>query len=58
MRLQGRRALVTGAATGIGREIARRFAVEGAYVVAVDWDQEGNRETAALIASSGGRARL
>lgn len=54
MRLQGRRTLVTGAASGIGREIARRFAMEGAHVVAVDWDQEGNRETAALIASDGG----
>jgi NAD(P)-dependent dehydrogenase (short-subunit alcohol dehydrogenase family) len=54
MRLQGRRTLVTGAATGIGREIARRFAMEGAHVIAVDWDPEGNRETAALIASDGG----
>jgi 3-oxoacyl-[acyl-carrier protein] reductase len=54
MRLHGRRALITGAATGIGREVAIRFAGEGAHVVVVDWDDAGNRETAAKIASAGG----
>lgn len=54
MRFKDRKALVTGAATGIGREIALRFAAEGAEVVALDWDDAGNRQTAALIASRGG----
>lgn len=54
MRIQGKRALITGAATGIGREIARRFAAEGAHVIVVDWDEAGNRETAAQITSAGG----
>jgi NAD(P)-dependent dehydrogenase (short-subunit alcohol dehydrogenase family) len=54
MRLKNRRALVTGAATGIGREIAQLFASEGAEIVALDWDEAGNRQTAARIASRGG----
>ncbi len=41
MRLQGRRAIVTGAASGIGRATARRFAAEGAKVLATDRDGEG-----------------
>lgn len=35
-RLHGRRAIVTGAASGIGRATAELFAVEGAHVLAVD----------------------
>jgi NAD(P)-dependent dehydrogenase (short-subunit alcohol dehydrogenase family) len=54
MRLKNRRALVTGAATGIGREIALRFAQEGAELVILDWDDAGNKQTAAQIASHGG----
>ena len=37
-RLAGRRALITGAADGIGLGIARRFAAEGAHVVLADFD--------------------
>ena len=45
MRLANKRAVVTGAGSGIGREIARLFAGEGARVVAVDINEEGIRET-------------
>lgn len=56
MRLQGKTAIVTGAAHGIGRAIALRYAREGARVVAADINEEGARETAAAIAAAGGQA--
>ncbi|MBK0398304.1 SDR family oxidoreductase [Limibaculum sp. M0105] len=49
MRLQGKTALVTGAASGFGRAIARRFAREGAQVAVVDLNAEGARAVAAEI---------
>jgi NAD(P)-dependent dehydrogenase (short-subunit alcohol dehydrogenase family) len=45
-RLQGRTALVTGAASGIGRAVAARFAAEGATVVFTDRDLDGARVAA------------
>lgn len=45
-RLQGRTALVTGAASGIGRAIADRFVAEGARVVYADLDEAAAREAA------------
>ncbi|KQO84629.1 MULTISPECIES: SDR family NAD(P)-dependent oxidoreductase [unclassified Frigoribacterium] len=50
-RLTGRTALVTGAATGIGESVARRFAAEGARVVFADRDGE-RAETAAHDAAA------
>ena len=54
-RLDGRVALVTGAASGIGRASAVLFASEGAKVVAVDRAKEID-ETAAIIKRTGGTA--
>ncbi len=49
-------AIVTGAASGIGRATARRFAARGARVVVSDVDEEGGRKTVELIESDGGTA--
>ena len=54
-RLAGKRAIVTGAASGIGRASALRFAAEGAAIVAADVDAAGVAETARLVGERGGR---
>lgn len=53
-RLDGKRAIVTGAGSGIGRASAVRFAEEGAEVLAVDVADEGVEETVSQIRAAGG----
>ncbi len=55
-RLDGKVAVITGAAGGIGRATALRFAEEGAAIVAADASEAENVETAALVVAAGGRA--
>ncbi len=54
-RLAGKVAVVTGAASGIGRATALRFAAEGAWVVVADVSESG-ADVAAEIISAGGEA--
>jgi 3-hydroxybutyrate dehydrogenase len=55
MHLKDKVAVVTGAASGLGKEIARTFAREGAKVVVADLDQDGADRAAAEL-GGGGRA--
>lgn len=56
MTLQGKTAVVTGSASGIGRAIAVRLAKDGAAVSVWDLDDKGAAETARLIQEAGGQA--
>ncbi len=56
MRLQGKSTIVTGAASGIGREIARTYAREGAKVTIADLDEAGAKAVADDISEVGGQA--
>lgn len=56
MRLQGKTAIVTGAASGFGAGIARRFAAEGAAVVVADINGDGAAAITGEITAGGGRA--
>ena len=55
-RLYGRMAIVTGAATGIGRAIAHKFAAHGASVCLLDIDRTQAETVAAEITRAGGTA--
>jgi len=56
MRFEGKRAVITGAASGIGRATARLLSGEGADVVVADVNEPGVAETAAQVKAADGRA--
>ena len=56
MRMQGKVAIVTGGARGIGRAIAERYASEGAIIAVADIDFQGAQSTTEIIEKSGGKA--
>ncbi len=53
MQLKGRAAIVTGAASGLGEAITRRFAREGAKVFACDRNEDGVKKLAAALSAEG-----
>jgi len=56
MKLEGKVAIVTGAASGIGKEIARVYAREGAAVAIADLNLDAANAAAAEIRAAGGKA--
>lgn len=56
MRLENKVAVITGAASGMGKAIAGLYAAEGAKVVVSDLNLEGAEKVAAEITASGGEA--
>ncbi len=56
MRLKGKVAVITGGASGIGREAALLFAQEGASVVVTDLNDAEGEQTVTLIQEAGGQA--
>ncbi len=58
MRLDGKTAVITGAASGIGRATAQTLAAAGAYTVLGDIAEDKGGEAAEAIRNSGGRAEF
>ena len=54
--LDGKRAVITGAGSGVGRASALRFAEEGARVLCADIDGDAAKETVRLVQQAGGTA--
>src|SRR5262245_16846850 len=55
--LSGKCVLITGAASGIGKALAQRFAAAGAWLVLVDVNEPALRETAAALERAGTRVK-
>ena len=58
LKLQGKRALITGSSKGIGEAIARVLAREGATVIVHGRDQEKTEGVASGIIAQGGQAHV
>lgn len=54
--LNGKRVIVTGGGSGIGRAVCQRFGEEGSEVAVFDLNEEGAQETVRLIRDAGGKA--
>ncbi len=54
-RLDGKVALISGTARGMGRAAAVEFAAQGAAVFGCDLDEKANAETVELVTATGGR---
>jgi len=57
LKLEGKVALITGGASGLGLEVARQMAVDGARLVLVDWDEAALESAAAKVAHAGAEVR-
>lgn len=57
MTLEGKVALITGGASGLGLEVARQMSAAGARLVLVDWDQKSLDSATASVAKGGGEVR-
>ena len=57
MRLENKVAVVTGAASGMGKAIAELYAKEGAKVIVADLNIEGATMVAEAITNNGGKAK-
>ena len=55
MRLEGKVAVITGAASGMGRSMALLFSAQGAKIVAADWHQEQLDAVVAEVKAAGGQ---
>ncbi|MGA2410893.1 MAG: SDR family oxidoreductase [Candidatus Binataceae bacterium] len=55
-KLEGKVAVITGAASGMGKATALRFASEGAAIVVADLNSQGAEQVISEIAAAGGRA--
>ena len=56
-RLDGKRAIITGGGSGIGRACALKFATEGARVIVGDIRDENAEETVRMVTGNGGEAK-